>query len=200
MGSRLTGVRSGIIVWFTGLSGAGKSSLSQAIFERLAGNRAVEILDGDIVRTHLSKGLGFSREDREENIRRIAFVANLLARNGVIVLVPVIAPYRSMREEVRRMAHRYLEIYVNAPLHVCEERDPKGLYRRARAGEITHFTGIDDPYEPPETPDLECRTDLENIDSCAGRILRQLFIALEQSPRTPALPKAAATSSAETSY
>lgn len=200
MESRLTGARSGIIVWFTGLSGAGKSSLSQAIFERLAGNRAVEILDGDIVRTHLSKGLGFSREDREENIRRIAFVANLLARNGVIVLVPVIAPYRSMREEVRRMAHRYLEIYVNAPLHVCEERDPKGLYRRARAGEITHFTGIDDPYEPPETPDLECRTDIESIDSCADRILRQLFTALEESPRTPALPKAAATSSAETSY
>jgi adenylyl-sulfate kinase len=170
---------SGMIVWFTGLSGAGKSTLAQAVFKRLAGSHAVEMLDGDIVRTHLSKGLGFTPEDRAENIRRIAFVANLLARHGVVVLVPVIAPYRSMRAEVRRTAHRYFEIYVNAPLGICEERDPKGLYRRARAGEIQHFTGIDDPYETPESPEVECRTDIEGVDSCADRIVHQLAVMLE---------------------
>lgn len=170
---------SGIIVWFTGLSGAGKSTLAQAVFKRLAGNHAVEMLDGDIVRTHLSKGLGFTPEDRTENIRRIAFVANLLARHGVIVLVPVIAPYRSMRSEVRRTAHRYFEIYVNAPLAICEERDPKGLYQRARAGEIPNFTGIDDPYETPESPELECRTDIEGVDTCVDRIMQGLAATLE---------------------
>jgi adenylylsulfate kinase len=172
-------VDSGIIVWFTGLSGAGKSTLAQAVSERLAeSGHSVETLDGDIVRTHLSKGLGFTKEDRAENIRRIAFVANLLARHGVIVLVPVIAPYRSMREDVRRIAHAYLEIYVNAPLNICEERDPKGLYRKARAGEIKHFTGLDDPYEAPESPDVECRTDLEGVEACADKIVRELAAVL----------------------
>jgi adenylylsulfate kinase len=170
---------SGMIVWFTGLSGAGKSTLAEAVLKRLAGTHAVEMLDGDIVRTHLSKGLGFTPEDRVENIRRIAFVANLLARHGVIVLVPVIAPYRSMRAEVRRTVHRYFEVYVNAPLDICEGRDPKGLYRRARAGEIQHFTGIDDPYETPESPEVECRTDVEGADTCADRIVREIAAILE---------------------
>jgi adenylyl-sulfate kinase len=170
---------SGMVVWFTGLSGAGKSTLAEAVSERMAGTHAVEMLDGDIVRTHLSKGLGFTPEDRGENIRRIAFVANLLARHGVIVLVSVIASYRSMRAEVRRTVHRYFEVYVNAPLDICEERDPKGLYRRARAGEIRHFTGIDDPYETPESPEVECRTDIDGVDTRADRIVREIAAILE---------------------
>jgi len=175
--SQPNGMRSGRVVWFTGLSGAGKTTLAQAVFEQLsAGNQAVELLDGDEVRNRLSKGLGFTPEDRVENIRRIAFVANLLARNGIIALVPVIAPYRSIREEVRRTSHAYLEVYVNAPLETCEQRDPKGLYRRARAGTLSNFTGIDDPYEPPESPEIECRTDRESIESCVRKILDALAV------------------------
>ncbi|HEY7333726.1 MAG TPA: adenylyl-sulfate kinase [Bryobacteraceae bacterium] len=171
--------RKGAIVWFTGLSGSGKSTLAQAVFERLTAQvRPVEILDGDIVRTHLSKGLGFSREDRMENIRRIAFVGNLLARHGVIVLVPVIAPYRSIRDEVRRTSHAYIEVYVNAPLEICEKRDPKGLYRRARAGEIANFTGLDDPYEEPESPEVECRTHHDGVEACAEQILEKIALVL----------------------
>lgn len=174
----------GALVWFTGLSGSGKSTLAQAVLERLLaqGHRA-EILDGDRIRTHLSKGLGFSREDRLENIRRIAFVGNLLARHGVIVLAPVIAPYRSIREEVRHGSHLYLEVYVNAPLEICEQRDPKGLYKRARAGEIANFTGLDDPYEPPESPEVECRTDLDGIEICADQILDKIAAALDLPDR-----------------
>jgi adenylylsulfate kinase len=169
------GAKKGLIVWFTGLSGSGKSTLAEAVLSRLeARGRAAEILDGDIVRTHLCKGLGFSREDRMENIRRIAFVGNLLARHGVVVLVPVIAPYRSIRAEVRSGSDAYMEVFVNAPLEVCEQRDPKGLYRRARAGEISNFTGIDDPYEIPESPDMECQTHLEGIDGCVDRILQRI--------------------------
>lgn len=165
----------GLIVWFTGLSGAGKSTLAEAVFSRLdARGRAVEILDGDIVRAHLCKGLGFSREDRMENIRRIAFVGNLLAQHGVIVLVPVIAPYRSIRAEVRKSSKAYMEVFVNAPLEICEQRDPKGLYRRARAGEISNFTGIDDPYEIPESPDMECQTHVEGIEACVERIVEAI--------------------------
>ena len=140
----------------------------------------MELLDGDVMRNHLGRGLGFSKEDRIENVRRIAFVANLLAGHGVIVLVPVIAPYRSLREEVRRMSRAYFEVYVNAPLQTCEERDPKGLYRRARAGELSNFTGIDDPYEPPQAPDLECRTDLYGVEECVGRIFQGLALALNR--------------------
>jgi adenylylsulfate kinase len=178
-GFATTVVSPGHIVWFTGLSGAGKSTLAEAVSKRLAAaGQAVELLDGDIVRSHLSKGLGFSPEDRAENVRRIAFVANLLARHGVIVLVPVIAPYRSIREEVRSLSPTYFEVYVNAPLDVCERRDPKGLYRRARAGELAHFTGVDDPYEVPEFPEIECRTDLESVEECASKILQELAAVL----------------------
>jgi adenylyl-sulfate kinase len=169
----------GRIVWFTGLSGAGKTTLAQAVFERLlAGGRAAELLDGDQIRNRLSKGLGFTPEDRVENVRRIAFVANLLARHGVIVLVPVIAPYRSIREEVRRNSHAYFEVYVNAPLDICEQRDPKGLYKLARAGALSNFTGIDDPYESPESPEIECRTDRESIEACVRKILDALAVLL----------------------
>jgi len=170
-----TNSANGLVVWFTGLSGAGKSTLAEAVFARLdSRGRAVEILDGDIVRTHLCKGLGFSREDRMENIRRIAFVGNLLARHGVIVLVPVIAPYRSIRAEVRKSSHSYMEVFVNAPLEICEQRDPKGLYRRARAGEISNFTGIDDPYEIPDSPDMECQTHVEGVEACVERIIERI--------------------------
>jgi len=171
--------RKGALVWFTGLSGSGKSTLAQAVFARLeAQGRAVEILDGDMVRAHLSKGLGFSREDRMENIRRIAFVGNLLASHGVVVLAPVIAPYRSTRDEVRRSSPCYIEVYVNAPLEVCEQRDPKGLYRRARAGEIANFTGLDDPYETPESPEVECRTHVDGVEACVEQILARIALAL----------------------
>jgi adenylylsulfate kinase len=176
--SSRNGTKKGLIVWFTGLSGAGKSTLAEAVFSRLQSHgRAVEILDGDVVRAHLCKGLGFSREDRCENIRRIAFVGNLLAQHGVVVLVPVIAPYRSIRAEVRNSSHSYIEVFVNAPLEICEQRDPKGLYRRARAGEIANFTGIDDPYEIPENPDLECQTHLEGVDTCVTRIIQRIAAA-----------------------
>jgi len=171
--------RRGALVWFTGLSGSGKSTLAQAVFAQLeAQGRAVEILDGDMVRAHLSKGLGFSRDDRMENIRRIAFVGNLLASHGVVVLAPVIAPYRSIREEVRRSSPCYVEVYVNAPLEVCEQRDPKGLYRRARAGEIANFTGLDDPYETPESPEVEVRTNVDGVEACVEQILERIAAAL----------------------
>jgi adenylyl-sulfate kinase len=188
-GRSKTILRPGHIVWFTGLSGAGKSTLAEAVLERLAGaGHPVELLDGDAIRTHLSRGLGFTAEDRAENVRRIAFIANLLARHGVVVLVPVIAPYRSIREEVRRISPTYLEVYVNAPLAVCEQRDPKGLYRRARAGQLAHFTGVDDPYEAPEFPDLECRTDRESVQECVTAIIEKLAAARGTQYDRPAYP------------
>ena len=154
----------GLTLWFTGLSSAGKTTLARAVYERLlAQGYQPELLDGDAVREHLSKGLGFSKEDRDENIRRIGFVAELLTRNGVIVLVSAISPYRATRDEVRGKIGRFIEIYVNAPLEVCEKRDVKGLYRKARAGLLKSFTGIDGPYEPPLSADVECRTDLETV-------------------------------------
>lgn len=165
----------GVTLWFTGLSGAGKTTLSQAVAEALRrmGYR-LEVLDGDIVRQNLCKGLGFSKSDRDENIRRIGFVAHLLSRNGVIVLVSAISPYQEIRDEVRQRIGNFVEIYVNAPLTVCEARDVKGLYKRARAGEIQGFTGIDDPYESPVNPEVECRTDLESISHSVTKILSKL--------------------------
>jgi adenylyl-sulfate kinase len=181
---------SGCVVWLTGLSASGKSTLAEAVYRRLtAEGHAAEVLDGDAIRQQLSKDLGFTHDDRIENVRRIAFVANLLARHGVIVLVPVIAPYRSIRAEIRRTSNAFIEVYVNAPLHICEERDPKGLYRRARAGELKNFTGVSDPYEPPEAPDVECRTDLESAGVCAERILNFLSSLIQQTAYArPALP------------
>ena len=154
----------GLAVWFTGLSGSGKSTLSEAAYRWLKFNgHHVELLDGDEIRRHLSPELGFSPQDRHENIRRIAFIAELLTRNGIITLVSTISPYRAGRDLARSRIPNYMEIYVNASLEACEGRDTKGLYRRARAGEIKSFTGLDDPYEIPERPDVECFTDLESV-------------------------------------
>ncbi len=165
----------GVTVWFTGLSGAGKTTISRAVENRLkAYCPRIEVLDGDFVRLNLCKGLGFSKEDRDENIRRVGFVANLLTRNQVTVLVSAISPYRNVRQEVREEIVNFVEVYVNAPLEVCEQRDVKGLYKKARAGDIKYFTGIDDPYEPPLNPELECRTDLETPEESVCKVLGKL--------------------------
>lgn len=167
--------QSGVTIWLTGLSGAGKTTITQALEQKLREtNYPLEVLDGDIVRTNLTKGLGFSKADRDENIRRIGFVANLLTRHGVIVLVSAISPYREIRDEVRGKIGNFVEVFVNAPLAVCEGRDVKGLYKRARAGEIKSFTGIDDPYEPPLNPEVECRTDLETVEESVNKIWQKL--------------------------
>ncbi len=165
----------GVTIWLTGLSGAGKTTITQALAQKLRDhNYSIEILDGDIVRTNLTKGLGFSKEDRDENIRRIGFVSHLLTRNGVIVLVSAISPYREIREEVKQKIGDFVEVFVNAPLNVCEDRDVKGLYKRARAGEIKAFTGISDPYEPPLNPEVECRTDLEELEESVNKVWQKL--------------------------
>jgi adenylylsulfate kinase len=172
----------GLTVWLTGLSGSGKSSIARWVAAKLRANgNKVEILDGDVMRQHLCKGLGFSQQDRDENIRRIGFVANLLTRNGVIVLVAAISPYRQTRNEVRREIGSFLEIYVNAPLEVCEARDVTGLYKRARAGEIRNFTGIDDPYEAPLSADVECRTDRETLEESAMKVISAIGRRLQSS-------------------
>ena len=172
----------GLTVWFTGLSSAGKTTLSHAVYERVwAAGRKVEFLDGDVVRQHLCKDLGFSKQDRDENIRRIGFVADLLTKNGVIVLVSAISPYRALRDEQRDRIGDFVEVYVNAPLDVCERRDVKGLYRKARAGELRGFTGIDDPYEPPLNPEVECLTDRESLAESAAKVLQLLEQRLASS-------------------
>ena len=165
----------GFTIWFTGLSGAGKSTLSEGIEERLkARGRNVEILDGDIVRTHISKGLGFSREDRDTNIKRIAFVCSLLTRNGVICISAAIAPYREARQWARQEIGNFVEVYVKCPLEVCRQRDVKGLYKLVDEGKLTGFTGVDDPYEEPEHPELVVETNKESIEESIGRIFAKL--------------------------
>ncbi len=159
----------GFALWFTGLSGTGKSTISEIIFQRLkAAGRKVELLDGDEVRTHLSKGLGFSKEDRDTNIRRIGFVCELLARNEVIAITAAISPYRAVRDELRAKIPYFVEVHVDCPIEVLAKRDVKGLYKKALAGEIGHFTGISDPYEPPLNPevrvDSSCETPLQSAD------------------------------------
>lgn len=166
----------GLTVWFTGLSGAGKTTICRSVqTELLSHGLKVEVLDGDAIRTYLSSDLGFSEEDRKENIKRIAYVAQLLTRNGVIVLVAAISPYRSSRDEARSTIGNFLEVYVNAPLQVCEARDPKGLYRRARAGQLQRFTGIDQPYEVPLSPDVECHTDIESAMESSERVIASVL-------------------------
>lgn len=161
----------GFVLWFTGLSGAGKSTLSGLIEQRLREQGAkVEVLDGDVVRTHLSKGLGFSREDRDINIRRIGFVAELLSRNGVIVIVAAISPYRAVRDEVRARIRDFFEVYVECPIEALAERDVKGLYKKALAGEIAQFTGVSDPYEPPLHPEVTVDSSRETPQQSADRI------------------------------
>lgn len=168
----------GYVLWLTGLSGAGKSTLSAALRPHLAAERPVEVLDGDEVRTYLSAGLGFSKADRDTNIRRIGYVARLLARNGTAVVTAAISPYAATREEVRALAEQdgvpFVEVFVEASVENLAARDPKGLYRRALAGEIAHFTGVSDPYEPPSRPDVVVRTDAEPVEASARRILDHL--------------------------
>ena len=169
----------GATVWLTGLSGAGKTTIADAVAEQLrAAGREVEVLDGDELRRGLSAGLGFSREDRDIHVRRVGFVAELLARHGVVVLVPVIAPYAATRDEVRAQhdAHgtSYLEVHVATPLTECARRDVKGLYARAAAGELTGMTGMDDPYEDPDKPDLRLDTTASDVTTVARRVLTLL--------------------------
>lgn len=165
----------GVAVWFTGFSGAGKSTIADALTDKLKSKGyQLEVLDGDEIRENLTKDLGFSKEDRDTNIRRIGFVAKLLVRNKIIVLVPVISPYRAIREEMRANIGNFVEVFVNAPLSVCEERDVKGLYKLVREGKIKQFTGIDDPYEPPINPEVECRTDLEELSESVDKIFSKL--------------------------
>ena len=165
----------GVAVWFTGFSGAGKSTIANAVAKELSTHGYnYEILDGDEIRENLTKGLGFSKEDRDKNIRRIGFVAKLLARNGVIVIVPVISPYREIRDEIRGQIDNFIEVFANAPIEECEKRDVKGLYKKVRAGEIKQFTGISDPYEPPLNPEVECRTDLEELDESVAKVMNKL--------------------------
>lgn len=165
----------GFTLWFTGLSGAGKSTISDRIFRRLkgAGGKA-ELLDGDVVRTHLSKGLGFSKEDRDINIRRIGFVCEMLTRNGVIAVVAAISPYREVREEVRSRIDNFVEIYVHCPIEVLAERDVKGLYKKALAGEIGSFTGVSDPYEPPLTPEVTVDSSKETVEVSVEKVWAKL--------------------------
>src|SRR5438105_11862019 len=165
----------GFTIWFTGLSGSGKSTLSEIIEQRLrARGRNVEVLDGDVVRTHLSKGLGFSREDRDINIKRIAFVCGLLSRNGVVCISAAIAPYSEAREWARKEIGNFVEVYVKCPIEVCRQRDVKGLYKLVDEGKIKNFTGVDDPYEEPEHPELVVETDKETIEESVERIFAKL--------------------------
>lgn len=167
-------VNTGFTIWFTGLSGSGKSTLSEVIEQRLrVRGRNVEVLDGDIVRTNLSKGLGFSREDRDINIKRIAFVCNLLTRNGVACISAAIAPYNEAREWARKEIGNFVEVYVKCPVEICRQRDVKGLYKLADAGKI-NLTGVNDPYEEPYAPELIIESDRETVDESVDRIFAKL--------------------------
>ena len=180
----------GFTLWMTGLSGAGKSTISDVIvaeFERRG--VPLEVLDGDVVRENLSKGLGFSKEDRDTNIRRIAFVADLLSRNGVPVITAAISPYKEIRDEARQlMGDRFIEVFVKASVDTCAERDVKGLYAKAFAGEIKEFTGVSDPYEEPENPEFVCDTENESPEESAQKLLAYL----EEQGFIPAKEPAAA--------
>jgi adenylylsulfate kinase len=171
-----TPVLKGFTVWFTGLSGSGKSTISAELEKRLLGRGVpnVEIMDGDVVRENLSKGLSFSKEDRDINIRRIAFVCHLLTRNGVPTIAAAISPYRETREYARKLIGNFVEVHVAAPLEACIERDVKGLYKKALAGEIPEFTGVSDPYEEPLNPEVVCRTHEESLEESVNKILEYL--------------------------
>lgn len=165
----------GFVIWMTGLSGSGKTTIALILEEELRSRGVkVERLDGDVVRESLTRDLGFSKEDREKNIERVTFVAKLLSRNGVACICSFISPYQSVRDNVRRQTTNFLEVFVDAPLETVMERDVKGLYKKAIAGEIPNFTGISDPFEAPEKPDIHIRTDLQTPLESAGKILGNL--------------------------
>jgi adenylyl-sulfate kinase len=171
--------RKGFTLWFTGLSGAGKTTLAGELLPTLGARGVkVEVLDGDEVRTNLSKGLGFSKEDRDTNVRRIGYVSRLLSRNGVGVVTAAISPYRGVRDEVRRAAEadgvEFIEVFVKCPIDVLAERDVKGLYKKALAGELKEFTGVSDPYEEPLSPDVVVETDREHVETSAAKIISEL--------------------------
>lgn len=161
------------MIWFTGLSGSGKTTLAKESERELRarGMRHAQRLDGDVVRQDLTRDLGFSKEDRDENIHRVTFVAELLSKNGVATTCAFISPYRKARETARARCHNFIEVYVECPLEALIKRDPKGLYKKALAGEITGFTGVDDPYEPPENPEIVVHTDQETVEESTGKIL-----------------------------
>ncbi len=165
----------GVTVWFTGLPSSGKSTLARSL-ERLLKkkNLPVELLDGDVVRTHLSKDLGFSKEDRDTNIKRIGFVCQLLTRHGVAAVASFVSPYREARDYNRRLIGNFVEVYVKASPAACEKRDVKGLYQKARAGEIKGFTGVDDPYEEPAQAEVVCDTEKESAEESLGKVLARL--------------------------
>ncbi len=166
----------GFTIWFTGLSGAGKTTLSEHLAKDLRERGyKVEVLDGDVVRTHLSKGLGFSKEDRDTNIRRIGWVCHVLSRNGVVAIAAAVSPYRAVRNEVRAMHNgNFLEVYADCPLDVLIARDVKGLYKKALTGELKNFTGVSDPYEAPMSPEVVVRSDRETVNESATKILQAL--------------------------
>jgi adenylylsulfate kinase len=165
----------GFTLWFTGLPCSGKSTLAKGVEEiLLERGMKVEVLDGDIVRTNLTKGLGFSKEDRDTNIRRIGFVCHLLTRNDVVAIAAAISPYKEIRDENRKLIGRFAEIYVKCPIEIAEQRDVKGMYEKARKGEIKNFTGIDDPYEPPEKPEVIVDTEKESVEDSIEKIIRTL--------------------------
>ncbi len=165
----------GFTLWFTGLSGAGKTTVSKIIAEELkARGMKVEVLDGDVVRENLSKGLGFSKEDRDTNIRRIGWVCEVLSRNGVVAIGAAISPYRAIRDEIRGKVGRFVEVYAECSLDVLAERDVKGLYKKAMRGEIKNFTGVNDPYEPPLNPEVTIHSDREAVQESVSKILIKL--------------------------
>jgi adenylyl-sulfate kinase len=168
-------MEAGCTLWFTGMSGSGKSTLSSLLATRLRALGArVEVIDGDVVRTQLCHGLGFSKDDRQENIRRIGFVCELLSRNGVIAIAAAISPYRVCRDELRSRIANFIEIYMRCPVEVLVQRDAKGLYKKALAGEIPHFTGISDPYEPPPAPEVTIDSSSDSLEDSVASILRVL--------------------------
>ncbi|RKY96096.1 MAG: adenylyl-sulfate kinase [Candidatus Hydrothermota bacterium] len=162
-------------IWFTGLPSSGKSTIANRVAEILKNKGyKVEQLDGDVTRKYLSKGLGFTKEDRDENIRRVGFVAKLLTRNGVFVTAAFVSPYREIRDEIRKEIGNFVEVYVKCPVEVCIERDVKGMYKKALKGEIKNFTGIDDPYEEPLNPEVIVETDKETVEESVGKVMRKL--------------------------
>lgn len=184
-GTRHDRETTGFTIWLTGLSGSGKSTIAHILEAELRDRgHKVEVLDGDTVRQHLSKGLGFSKEDRDTNIRRIGWVCEVLSRNDVVAIGSAISPYREIRDEIRANIGRFVEVYIEAPLEVLADRDVKGLYRRAMAGEIQNFTGVNDPYEAPENPEVVCHSDgTETPEQSAAKVLAKLDELGYSNPR-----------------